>query len=295
MHHPSSSLDPRTSVFRSDLADENLIGQVAAVQYVRGEMARVAQSRLPMFDASDLSGAMVSELRLGEFVDVFERQNGVAWIQNRSDHYVGYVAADGLVNTIANPAHRVANLSTYLYPEPDFKITPIDMLPFPARVAVADLMPDGWARLTTGGFVYGAHLEPATAQHQDFVFTAGRLLNVPYLWGGRTSFGVDCSGLVQMALELAGLDCPRDSDLQCAAFGVAPPSDWRNYPFARGDLVFFPGHVGMMADATHVVNANRHYLRVVSEPLTELAARYDHLTAIAPRENFMPRDNAPGR
>lgn len=289
MNRSLSGFDPRLNVFRPDLADESLVGQVAAVRYVRGEMARVAQSRLPMFGAPDLSGPMVSELRLGEFVDVFERSRSIAWVQNRSDRYVGYVAADGLVNTIADPAYRVANLFTNLYMEPDIKTTPVDMLPFPARVAVAELMPDGWARLSAGGFVCTAHLEPATAVHRDFVFTAGRLLNVPYLWGGRTALGVDCSGLVQLALELAGLDCPRDSDLQCAAFGVAPPSDWRNYPFARGDLVFFPGHVGMMADSTHVVNANSHHLRVASEPLVELAARYNnHMAAIAPRENFMP-------
>ncbi|MGB4102350.1 MAG: NlpC/P60 family protein [Alphaproteobacteria bacterium] len=289
MRSVSSGLDPRLHAFRPDLADENLVGQVAAVRYVRGTMARVAQSRLPVFGASDLSGPMVTELRLGEFVDVFDRGRSIAWVQNRSDHYVGYVAADGLVNTIADPAWRVANLTTNLYMEPGAKATPVDLLPFPARVAVTEFTPDGWARLNAGGFVWTAHLESATVLHPDFVFTAGRLLNVPYLWGGRTALGVDCSGLVQLALELAGLDCPRDSDMQCAAFGVAPPSDWRNYPFARGDLVFFPGHVGMMVDATHVVNANSFHMRVVSEPLVELAARYAYMTAIAPRENFAPR------
>jgi cell wall-associated NlpC family hydrolase len=290
MTHPPTALDPRLNVYRPDLADENLIGQVTAAKYVRGEMARVAQSRLAVFATPDRSGAMTSELRLGEFVDVFERKNGSAWVQNRSDHYVGYVAADGLLNTIADPAHRVANLTTYLYPDPSIKCTPLDLLPFPSRVAVAETTPDGWARLTTGGFVFAKHLEPATTQHQDSVFTAGRLLNVPYLWGGRTAHGIDCSGLTQMALELAGLDCLRDSDMQRNAFGVAPPSDWRNYPFSRGDLVFFPGHVGIMADATHIVNANAHYMRVVSEPLTELAARYgNEVISIAPRENLLSR------
>ncbi len=269
-----NNLDPRVNAYRPDLADKALVGQLTAKHFVEGQLARVAHPRLPMFGTPDLSGPMISELRLGEFVDQFEKKKGVAWVQNRSDRYVGYVAAAGLVNTIADPAWRVTQKLTYLYPEPDFKTAPLDMLPYPARVAVLDRLASGWARLATGGYVYALNLESAEERHSDYVFTAGSLLGAPYLWGGRTSFGIDCSGLVQLALELAGQDCPRDSDMQRAAFGVLAPSDWHNYPYERGDLVFFKDHVGIMADISHVVNANAHHMCVVSEPLEAAAARY---------------------
>lgn len=278
-------IDPRTHVFRPDLADIRLQGRVHAAHYVTGQMARVVSARLAMFSAahpqqSAGQASMSSELRAGEFVDVYERANGIAWVQNRSDGYVGYVAESGLAETLADPAWRVNNLLVYVYPEPTVKSVPIDLLPFPARVAVAADLPNGWSRLTTGGYVYTQQLELAATLCADYVFTAGRLLNVPYLWGGRTAQGIDCSALVQMALELAGIDCPRDSDMQRLAFGVAPPSDWSNYPFARGDLVFFPGHVGIMADTTHLLHANASHMRVTSEPLIDVVARGAEILAI---------------
>ena len=291
-------LDPRLHAYRHDLADKALAGQIVAGKFVEGRLARVADGRLAMFGAPDLSGPMVSELRHGECVDIFEQKRGIAWVQNRADRYVGYAAADGLEDTVADSAWRVVNLSTYLYPEPDVKTAPKDLLPFPARVAAAEALPDGWAQLTTGGFVYAAHLESAATLHADYVFTAGRLLGVPYLWGGRTALGIDCPGLVQLALELAGYDCPRDSDMQRAALGVAPPSDWRDYPFARGDLVFLgQAHVGMMADSTHLLHATEYHMRVISEPLADVAPRYrDGITAIGVREKIIRlRQSAPAR
>lgn len=274
-------LDPRTHAFRPDLADIRLQGRVQAAHFVTGQMARVASARLAMFSTPQPQAAMSSELRVGEFVDVFERVNGIAWVQNRSDHYVGYVAEAGLAETIADPAWRIANLQAYVYPEPTVKAVPVDLLAFPGRVAVAANLPNGWSRLITGGYVHTSQLEPASVLCADYVFTAGRLLNVPYLWGGRTAQGIDCSGLVQLALELAGIDCPRDSDLQRLAFGAPPPSDWANYPFARGDLVFFPGHVGIMADTTHLVHANATHMRVTSEHLADVVQRGAEILAIA--------------
>ncbi len=274
-------LDPRTNVFRPDLADIGLQGRVQAAHFVAGQMARVASARLAMFSTPQPQAAMSSELRAGEFVDVFERANGIAWVQNRSDRYVGYVAESGLAETIADPAWRISNLQVYVYPEPTVKAVPVDLLPFPARVAVAANLPNGWSRLVTGGYIHTGQLEPATVLCADYVFTAGRLLNVPYLWGGRTAQGIDCSGLVQLALELAGIDCPRDSDLQRIIFGAPPPSDWANYPYARGDLIFFPGHVGIMADTTHLVHANATHMRVTSEPLADVVRRGAEILAIA--------------
>ena len=277
-------LDPRTHAFRPDLADIKLQGRVQAAHFTESLMARVASARLAMFAAPQPQSAMSSELRAGEFVDVFERANGIAWVQNRSDHYVGYVSESGLAETIADPAWRIKQLQVYVYPEPSVKTVPVDLLPFPARVAVAAQLPNGWARLVTGGYIQTNLLEPASILTADYVFTAGRLLNTPYLWGGRTAQGIDCSGLVQLALELAGIDCPRDSDQQRLQFGAPPPSDWGNYPFARGDIVFFPGHVGLMADMTHIVHANATHMAVTSEPLADVVTRGAEILAIADSE-----------
>lgn len=275
-----SELDHRVNAYRPDLADARLRGQVQAKRFVQPALMRVADSRLAMFGAPGNTATMSSELRAGELVDVFERKDGLAWVQNRSDQYVGYVAAAGLSETLADTAWRIVSPLAYVHPEPDVKTVPQEMIPFPGRVAVAKFFPEGWAQLSTGGFVAGKHLEPATQRHDDYVFTAGRLLNAPYLWGGRTAQGIDCSGLVQVALELAGIECPRDSDQQRRAFGTPPPANWKDYPFTRGDLVFFNGHVGMMADATHLLHANSHHMKVTSEPLADVVARGQTILAI---------------
>jgi hypothetical protein len=281
-------LDPRLHAFRPDLADVRLRDRVAAACFVTGALARVQSGRLAMFAAAHGATAMSSELRAGELVDIFERKHGIAWVQNHSDGYVGYVAAAGLIETLADPAWRIRPLLAYIYPEPTVKAVPLDMLPFPARVAVAEPLPQGWSRLQTGGYLYTAQLEAAAPLHPDYAFTAGRLLGVPYLWGGRTAQGIDCSGLVQLALELAGIACPRDSDQQRLAFGVAPPTDWTAYPFTRGDLVFFPGHVGIMADGTHLIHANAYHMQVSCEPLSDVVTRGAPILAIGASETLCP-------
>lgn len=288
----SAELDRRIHAIRPDLADARLRGQVSAKRFVQPALMRVADGRLALFAAPGQTGSMASELRAGELVDVFERKDGLAWVQNHSDQYVGYVAASGLSETLANTAWRIACPLAYVYAEPNVKAVPLDMLPFPARVAVAEELPNGWARLTTGGYVFARLLEPAATRHVDYVFTAGRLLNAPYLWGGRTAQGVDCSGLVQLALELAGLECPRDSDQQRLAFGAPPPTDWTAYPYARGDLVFFPGHVGIMADTTHLVHANATHMKVTSELLADVVARGAEILAIGDRQSVTTRQNS---
>ena len=115
------------------------------------------------------------------------------------------------------------------------------------------------------------HLAPIGAGFEtDAAGVALRFLGAPYLWGGRESLGLDCSGLVQQALAACGKACPRDTDMQ-AGIGVAvAPGD-----LARGDLVFWKGHVGMMLDAERMVHANGHHMATVVEPLAEAIARIE--------------------
>jgi cell wall-associated NlpC family hydrolase len=170
------------------------------------------------------------------------------------------------------PTHTVAALRTYLFPAPDLKTPPLDMLSLGAAVTVTGT--DGkWSAIAGGGHVYTAHLLAPGAHAADPVDTALRFMEAPYLWGGRTSLGLDCSALVQLALAAAGVACPRDSDQQAAAIGALVATDGAGHAFGRGDIVFFPGHVGIMADATDLIHANAFHMRVTREPLADVVRR----------------------
>jgi cell wall-associated NlpC family hydrolase len=140
----------------------------------------------------------------------------------------------------------------------------------------------GFRKLASGGYVFAKHAAPANdVLAEDYVFTAGRMLNTPYLWGGRTPRGIDCSGLVQLSLEIAGIECPRDSDQQQEAFGKPLPTHWRDMPWRRGDIVFFePGHVGIMTSHDHIIHANAHHMLVTVEPVFDLVMRGVEIAAV---------------
>jgi cell wall-associated NlpC family hydrolase len=146
--------------------------------------------------------------------------------------------------------------------------------------------------LTNGGFVFAKHIQATEfAQTNDYVFTAGRLLHVPYLWGGRTSKGIDCSGLVQLALEMAGIDAPRDSDQQLDVFGKPLQNHWRDHTWQRGDIVFFKGadgsgHLGFMTGIDNIIHASTNSMDVTVEPLADLVMRGLEVIGMAATENF---------
>ncbi len=190
-----------------------------------------------------------------------------AWGFSAHDGYVGYVPVDVLGVTCA-ATHIVSAAAALSFAGPDIKAPVRERLPMGARLAVVD--DDGsFLTLEDGGFVHRRHLEPLDARAPDFVAVAERLTGVPYRWGGRSGDGIDCSGLVQLALAFAGIAAPRDSDQQ-AALGE-PVADAA--PLARGDLVFLPGHVGIMTSATELLHANAHWMAVVAEPLADMLAR----------------------
>ena len=267
--------DHRTHAYRPDLADVALSRSVTAACYVEPILRQCMRGVVPLLSAPRADARQVSQIRYGEFVDVFEtRPDGFAWVQNRTDHYVGYrPAEETLIDEIADRSHRITALTTFLYPAPDLKTLPLDELTLGSYVRVGGIE-GAFARLSTGGYVFIGHIaatEDSTVG--DYSFTAGRLLHVPYLWGGRTPKGIDCSGLVQLALEVAGYDGPRDSDQQREAFGQPLARSWQDQDWRRGDIVFFPGHVGIMTSATHIIHANAHAMQVAVEPLAEVVAR----------------------
>ncbi len=273
-----TDLDPRLNAFRPNLADARLKGKVAAARFVEGQKRRVTAAAAPLKHVAAADAATASEVLRGEVFSVFEETaEGWAWGQLETDRYVGYVPASALDSLEPEPTHRVAALRTFVYPGPDLKLPPTACLSIGSRLALGDTAETRGTPylLLSGnaGAVAATQVAPLDAPAEnDFVTVAERFLNTPYLWGGRTSLGVDCSSLVQLALAAAGHEAPRDTDLQAAMLGTDVPGG-ANAPLKRGDLVFWPGHVGIMIDGEYLLHASGHHLAVVIEPLKAATER----------------------
>lgn len=270
--------DPRLNAYRDDLADQRLAGKVTAPRYVEGRAHRVIAPAAPLRRVPRLDAPFESEVLRGETFTVFaDDAEGWSWGQLETDRYVGYVPSDALSVDTPVPTHRVAALRTFVYPGPELKAPPREALSFLAQVAVGgDTVTRGTEYCALSGevgFVAKVHLVPlATPPESDFVAVAERFLHTPYLWGGRTSLGLDCSALVQLALLAAGHAAPRDTDLQAAMVG-APVEGGAEAALKRGDLVFWKGHVGIMIDGEYMIHASGGQMAVVIEPLKEAADR----------------------
>ena len=256
--------DKRLTPARPDLAASSLKGEVEAARFVQGEEASVAWGRISLRAGPSHDSGQVSELLFGEIVTVYERKDGWAWLQAKTDSYVGYARESGLGPAIATDA-GVTHVLTPLLSAPDVKSPLRDLLPLNARVKRG--RQEGHFVAVADGFVSARALAPIAAP--DFVAVAEEFLGVPYVWGGKTFQGLDCSGLIQTAMHATGLVCPRDTDMQEQALGRAVPRD----QLKRGDLVFWKGHVGVMRDAVTLLHANAHFMQVTSEPLDTAIAR----------------------
>ena len=267
---PGDALDPRLTPARPDLADLRLRGRVAAERFTAGTPRRVAVGAVALRRRPSLACGFETEAVMGDRVTVYDEADGFAWVQLAADGYVGYLEAGALGPADPAPTHRVAALRTFLYPAPDLKRPNLGHLGLGAAFAVEGREGD-YLRLPSGAYVFAPHAAALDAREPDFAATAERLVGTPYLWGGRTSLGLDCSGLVQLCLALAGIPAPRDADQQERALGLPRPTDLAG--LARGDLVFWRGHVGLMRDADTLIHANGHHMMVAVEPVRAAVAR----------------------
>lgn len=216
--------------------------------------------------APDPQARAVSQLIRGEEFESLDVSGGWAWGRCVHDGYVGYLPA-GALAPVRSATHRVNAVLAPLFAQPDIKAPVWESWPIGARLTG---QADGDFLATDAGFLHLRHVAELGAAPADPVAIAERLEGQPYLWGGRGAGGIDCSGLVQVALDFAGVRAPRDSDLQRDALGRLLGD---GEELERGDLVFFPGHVGMMVDGDRLIHANAYHMAVTVEPLADVVAR----------------------
>ena len=264
-----AKLDPHINAYRPDLAAKHLQGQVEAGRFVEGTRCEVVDPIADLRREPSHQAALDSQALLGETVMVYESdEEGWCWGQLERDGYVGYLSANALGPVGLKPTHRVCVPRTFGFPGADIKLPPMTALPMGARLAVVG-QHAGFAINAFGWHFPASHLAPLAAKQPDFVAVAETLLGAPYLWGGKTSLGIDCSGLVQIAIQAAGIEAPRDTYMQEAALGTASPLAG----LKRGDLIFWKGHVAIARDAATIIHANAHHMMVAIEPVAEAIAR----------------------
>lgn len=261
------NFDPRLHAYRDDLADIRLQEHIEARRFVSGTPGKIITPIANVRGAADVNASVTTQALLGETLQIFESKNGFHWAQLNADSYVGYIAAHEVDHGDAPFTHEITAPLAHVYAKADIKSQPLDLLPLGARVHAIGGSNDEWLSLTRGGFI--KNIATQKQNYADLADAAAQLMNAPYIWGGRTAVGIDCSGIVQLAMKMIGQLSPRDSDQQEAMLGT----EISRNELRRNDLVFFKGHVGIMWNETDLLHANAKYMKVMIEPLREVESR----------------------
>jgi cell wall-associated NlpC family hydrolase len=264
--------DPRLTPARPEVAAKYLEGKVTAARFVEGQEFEVVEAIAPLRLGPFADAELATQALKGERVTVYDRNGeGFAWGQLNGDGYVGWIPDATLAKIGSTPTHKVTALRTFAFPGPSIKLPPVETLPLGAKLTVA--REDGAFAVTRDGwYLPRRHLDLLDALENDFVAVAEQFVGTPYLWGGKSSLGIDCSGLVQVALNAAGTGCPRDSDMQQDGLGRALDAA-EMHKLQRGDLIFWKGHVAIVRDAETIVHANAHHMATVVENTRGAIAR----------------------
>jgi cell wall-associated NlpC family hydrolase len=264
--------DPRLTPARGDIAAKYLEGKVEAARFVAGQPFEVIAAVAPLRRAPSADAELMTQALRGERVTIYDHNSeGWAWGQLDSDGYVGWLPDTALGEPGAVPTHKVIAIRSFAFPGPSIKLPPVETLVMGSVLTVTG--EDGAFAITREGWhLPKSHLAAIGHHEADFVAVAERFIGTPYLWGGKSSFGNDCSGLVQISLNASGIGCPRDSDMQQASLGQAiDVAEARS--LRRGDLLFWKGHVAIARDTKTIVHANAHHMATVIEHTAGAIAR----------------------
>lgn len=259
--------DPRITPWRDGIAARSLEGVLEAEVYLDPRTMSCGVAAAAIRAAPDAGAEQVDQLLFGERFEVIEEEGAWLWGQAARDGYVGFVEAAALAAPGAAPTHRVGALRTYAFAEASIKSRASGPYSLGSLVTV-EAVEGRLAKVAGAGWMAADHLMPVGLFEDDWAAVALRFVGAPYLWGGRESLGLDCSGLVQQALFACGRACPRDTDQQQALGAPIEPGD-----FGRGDLVFWKGHVAMGTGDGRIVHANAFHMATVEEPLAEAVTR----------------------
>jgi hypothetical protein len=264
--------DPRLTPARPDLAAKYLEGKVKAERFVTGEEFEISDAIAPLREGPSSDAMLLTQALTGERVTIYDRNDeGFAWGQLNSDGYVGWLPDRTLAKPVGKPTHKITALRTFAFPGPSIKLPPIDTLVMGATIMV--IREDGGFAVTRDGWYLPLpHAGRIDRHADDFVGVAEQFAGTPYLWGGKSSLGIDCSGLVQVSLNAAGTGCPRDSDMQQDSLGRTLDAS-ESKQLQRGDLIFWKGHVAIVRDANTIVHANAHHMATAIENTRAAIAR----------------------
>lgn len=294
----SNPPDPRLNAYRRDLANKDLQNKVAAQYFVQGVKTHIIAPVANIYqqppqknlqkagikqDSANSGPALpgaVTQLLYGAEVLVFERRRGYAWVQAENDSYVGYVEEKALAAKTAlpeeKPTHRLAVPRSFLYSEADMRAAPTQILSMGSVLSIIgeeERRGTYYALLKSGEAIIASHIQKLDYYAEDYVSIAETLLHTPYLWGGTSAFGLDCSGLVQLALHMTGRRVLRDTDMQAATIGTVLADAPNSGKLQRGDLVFWRGHVAILRDKQHIIHANGASMTVCIESLQQAIDR----------------------